>query len=259
MSNHDFSAQDIQPRALITALCVIVMVASASMAGSIIWGRGMTGKSLLLIVVFAGIGAVLGRVLGGTTKGRVTAVSVCLVLAIFINTGARYSTTDAWLLNSPWPEHTIGHTSFSYPAKFAQKKLPDSFIPNGTVRVFTNENTKRYASYMIYDFTGQFPSLEDSLSGSITAMLNGIGAVFEEWDDSAEMTTKAIRARFTYTLRNTSYTGLAFAYAEGAHYELLAFYPLRAAYPEAFLERISNSICVDGRPPFKTERSKSET
>lgn len=245
----DISETEAQTIKLWPVLCAFITGVGMAVFCSTVWGRTPKPSTLLFTVATIAVGAVLGLILRRTKKARNTSLVISIAFFVLFFALGRYMVSDAALVKKEWPVHNIGLTTFAYPSDFSQKTLPQGFLQNGEVSIFTNENTKRYACYMVYTFTNTYPELEDSLSNAVLSMLSSFGAQFGSWEQQGEtdFSEGEIKTRFTYTLQDKKYTGIAYATshitdAQHARYELLMFFPLRKKYSKAFIERIENEI-----------------
>ena len=73
--------------------------------------------------------------------------------------------------------------SFEYPFKFSEMKV-DVDMDAAEMKVFNDGKEDRFALNFIYDFKGEPPKPEDSLSGSILSSLSSVNATDIEWIDS---------------------------------------------------------------------------
>ncbi|HBG65769.1 MAG TPA: hypothetical protein DDW78_04800 [Treponema sp.] len=224
-------------------LCAIIAGWGAGIACSAVWGRATNPRAVLLTAGATAIGALTGVALRRTKGMRAVSIAACIVIFAAAAGAGKFFASDSWIARSHWLRYEIGRTSFSYPATtFKERKVREDLLANGTVRIFSNENLNRYVCYMVYDFTDEHPELADTLESALTGMLAAYNATFVLWSDNVSVSDTEIRGRFAYTRGGKTYTGIAFAAADGDHYELLMFIPLRNQYSQAFMERIESEI-----------------
>ena len=98
---------------------------------------------------------------------------------------------------------------------------------------------------MEYDFTGDYPPLEESVFNVVSSMSGSLRAKDPKINKDAYITDTIVKFRFTYTYNRKDFTGFAFGYEEGNHCEIVAFYPLKKQYSEAFLKKLEDSITIE--------------
>ncbi|MBP5176714.1 MAG: hypothetical protein ILP07_12495 [Treponema sp.] len=251
MENEDSEAL----KKLWPVLCALICVAGGMIFSSRVWGRtNLSLLSILINVGLAGLGAVIGLItfkLG--KKAKIAALVFCLLILGTSLGLSKYMTSDAYIVKQDWPVHELDTLTFAYPTTLKEKNLKGVEPENADAKVLTNENMNRYVACYIYDFKRDKPSLEACVESAVTTILTRYGAKTLIWDtDTTTISPSVVKGRFTFTnkLRNKTYThtGFAYGHAEGAHYEIIMFYPLRKQYSEAFMNKIEESI------ELKTER-----
>lgn len=224
-------------------LCAIITGWGTAIGCSMAWGRATNPRAVLLGLAATAAGALIGIALRRTAGRRTLSLGISLILFAAATAAGKYLSSDTWIVQSKWPVHEIGRTSFAYPSTvFKERKVKDDLLANGSVSIFSNENLKRNVTYMVYDFSGDYPALAGCLESALVGMLAAYKAQFVMWDENAAISDTQIKARFAYTRMGNTYTGIAYAAADGAHYELVMFMPLAKAYSEAFLQRIESEI-----------------
>ncbi len=225
-------------------LCTVLVIAGVSSACTSIWGRN-SNITLIAAAAAGAIAAVISYFLRNTKKKRIASLVICVcIFALSIGTGV-FLSSDSWLVKKEWPSHNIGHITFSYPSQFKQHKTKEDLLANGTVSIYSNDNMNRLVTYIVYDFTDVHPELSDSLAGAVLSLLQTSHATFLSWSDDPDIKPNKVQTRFTYKYRGKPYTGTAFAYSEGDHYELLMFIPLQKQFSGEMLKRIESEIYTD--------------
>ncbi len=236
-----------QAKTVWTLLCATITGSGSALFCSLVWGRVSRPITLLITLGSVAVGAMLAFRLRNSKQKRKISLFVSLgIFAIFVAFGL-YLASDFALVKRKWRVYNLGLTTFSYPADFKQKALPLNFLQNGEVFIFTNENAKRYATYMIYEFNDYYPELSESLSSAVLSLLSSFKATFDSWEENEESKANALKFRFNYTLHGKKYTGIAYAASDvvdeqNARYELLMFFPLKKKYSPKLMERIENEI-----------------
>ncbi|MBO4319273.1 MAG: hypothetical protein J5857_02265 [Treponema sp.] len=229
------------------AVCTIICILGGTLAGTTLWGRQFNWKEILIVAGAALIGLILGFIFRNKGKsGKAVSFILCVIIFAGLVGSAKYITSDSYLVKKEWQKHAITKVHFSYPDVFKRYDLSDELKEKGTVKIYTTTKGKpRYAHYMEYDFTGDYPTLEESVANVVTSMAGSLRARGIEWDDNAEVTPTTVKARFTYTYNRKTFTGFAFGFEEGNHCEIVAFYPLKKQFSEAFLKKIEDSITIE--------------
>ncbi len=230
-------------------LCLWICSSGGMIFKSRVWERNsVTLLSFITVVGLAVLGAVIGLItfkLG--KKAKITSLVICLLIFTSMITASSYLTSDRYIVKKEWPVHELDKITFAYPSVLKEKNLKGQLPDNADVKVLTNENMNRYVACYTYDFTRDKPTLESCVGNAVTAMLTRYGSKTLVWDkDTTEVSPTLVKGRFTYTnkLRNKtlSHTGFAFGYAEGSHYEIVMFLPLREQFSDDFMKKIEESI-----------------
>lgn len=227
-------------------VCMILCIIGGTLAGTTLWGRQFNWKEIVIVAVAALLGLIIGLIFRNRGKGGKT-VSFILCALIFgaLVGGAKYLNSDAYLVKQQWQNQAITKVHFSYPDVFSRYKLSDELEEMGTRKIYSTKHKDRFAHYMEYDFTGDYPSLEESVANVVVSMTDSLRAKIIHWNDDAYITESIVKARFTYTYNRKTFTGFVFGYEEGNHCEIVAFYPLKKQFSEAFLQKLEDSITIE--------------
>ncbi|MBO5606735.1 MAG: hypothetical protein J5930_06430 [Treponema sp.] len=245
-NNDEATAKKLWP-----VLCILICAAGATVMGTTLWGRQFNAKAILIVAISAAVGAGIGFLSAKKEKkGRRAALIVCVLIFAGLLGSAKYLKSDSYIVKTEWPVHTVGSMSFAYPGEFRERKLKEGLIGNAAVHVYTNENMRRYVNYMTYDFYEDSPALSSSVEGAVSGILSGYGVKSVKWSEDARITSSDVLTRFTYKVRGKEVTGIAAGHRDGSHYEIIAFYPLRDAFPKSFMEKIEANILVGGKAMF---------
>lgn len=194
-------------------------------------------------------GAVIGVILGRISqkrpaKTKLRLAAACLLLIAALTAGGKYKNSDSYLAKQEWPVHVMGKASFMYPSKFLKHDMKNASLENGTVEAYSNENSKRFASYFIYDFAASQIDAESLMTNNITSMMNSLHAKDAEVTKT-DKDGRITRIQYTYTIKNNKLKGCAGMYVNGAHVELVTFYPVTKAFSETMLNKIYEGITVN--------------
>ena len=232
-------------------LCIFICASGALILKSKVWGKNSFSLIAVIIVltliILGGIIGLISYKLG--KKAKITALVFCLLIFASSIAVSYYMTSDAYIVKTQWPVHELEKISFAYPTELKERTLKGAVPENAEVKLLTNENTNRYVACHIYDFKMDKPSLESCVDGAVTSILTRYGAETLIWDtESTEISPSIVKGQFTYTnkIRNKtfSHTGFTFACAEGSHYEIVMFFPLRKQFSPAFMKKIEENIGV---------------
>lgn len=225
--------------------CILICILGATLAGTTLWGRHINLKTGGIILGAGIIGFLVGFLSRKRGKAaRTLSFIICALIFAGLFGGAKFVTSDFFVAKKPWPRHIINNVSFTYPGNFTDYDLSEELVEKGAVKLCVNNDSARFAHYMEYDFTGDYPELEESIKNVVTNMVTSFRGKVIFWDDDNK-TPDTILQRFTYTFNRKQYTGLVFGYEKGNHCEIVAFYPIKKKFSDAFLTKIENSIEVE--------------
>ena len=202
----------------------------------------------VLAAIVGALGALIGTGIYALVKNRKTTVKIiayiCTLILIF-GTILFLSklNSDSYLIKRNWNVIKNGNMSFEYPFKFSEMKV-DVDMDAAEMKVFNDGKEDRFALNFIYDFKGEPPKPEDSLSGSILSSLSSVNATDIEWIDS-EFYENAVTTKVKYKVGNNERIGFGIVYFKDLHYELASFLPYSRDYSDNFLNKIINSISIE--------------
>ena len=232
------------------ALCIIICAAAGMILSSNLWGRSFNLMSLLITLGLGALGAIVGFIsFRFGKKAKIASLIFCLLIFAGAIGYSKYMLSDSYIVKTDWPVHELEKISFAYPTELKERDLKGVLPENADVKVLTNENMNRYVACYTYDFFRDKPTLDACMENAVSSILTRYGAKTVIWDTDTTVVSKTlVKGRFTYTnkLRNKtlSHTGFAFGYAEGSHYELVMFFPLREQYSPDFMNKIEENIKV---------------
>jgi hypothetical protein len=227
-------------------ICIVICVLGATLAGTTMWGRQFYWREIVMVAVAALLGLLIGLIFKNRGKtGKTISFILCAIIFGILVGGAKYLNSDSYLVKQPWQKQAITKVHFSYPDDFSRYELTDELEEMGTRKIYSTQHKDRFAHYMEYDFTGDYPPLEESVANVVESMTNSLRARTIQWDKNAYITDSIVKARFTYTYNRKTFTGFVFGYEEGNHCEIVAFYPLKKQFSEKFLKRLEDSITIE--------------
>ncbi|MBQ9539382.1 MAG: hypothetical protein IJU95_08915 [Treponema sp.] len=174
-------------------------------------------------------------------KAKLLALTFCITVFAILYGAGKYWTSDAHIVKSEWPVHSMGSSEFSYPGKFKPYNMKGAALANGSVDVYSNDNYKRLVCYYIYDFGSGDVDGDALLSNNVSVMLNSLHAK----DPSVSKTDtdgKMTRVQYEYIINGKKLTGCAGIFVDGNHAELVTFYPVSKAVSSSFLEKVYEGI-----------------
>ncbi|MBP5359207.1 MAG: hypothetical protein J6Y69_08495 [Treponema sp.] len=229
-------------------VCIIICILGATLAGTTMWGRQFNWREIVIVAVAALLGLLIGIIFKNRGKsGKTISFILCALIFGVLVGGAKYLNSDAYLVKQPWQKQAINKVHFSYPGEFSRNEIAEELQEKGTRKIYTIQTKDRFAHYMEYDFTDEYPTLEESVKNVVTSMTGSLRASTSsiKWSKDAYITDSIFKSRFTYTYNRKTFTGFAFGYEEGNHCEIAAFYPLKKPFSDAFLKKIEDSITIE--------------
>lgn len=206
--------------------------------------------NLVYACIFGAIGGALGSCVYLVIKNKKTIFKIIAFVAelLIIFAGLFFSvkiTSDEVVVKKEWKTISYGKVSFQYPYDFKEVDIGDAVDSKiANCKLYNDNRNDRLAMDAIFDFNGNPPKPEDSLSGAISNSLASIKATDVEWVDS-KFYKDAVETKVKYKIDDIERRGYGFIYFNDKHYEIVDFLPVTKNYSDEFFNKILDNVSVN--------------